>query len=86
MAKTTASTSGTDLVLLTLQAAASRAYAKYRAAYDNDLYLAAIGLHDSERGVRLSDAGLALCGSPWVSVDLKAEWSDAEAEFLARFY
>lgn len=63
---------------------ATLAYSKYHANYDNALYLAAVG-DDYEKGIRLGDTALALCGHPACVID-HSFGNDKEAlAFLAKF-
>ena len=63
---------------------AAAAYEKYHANYDNALYRAAVG-SDHEKGCRLGDTALALCGHPNCTVDLSFEGDTAAIAFLAKF-
>lgn len=67
-----------------LKEISSKAYAKYNACYDNGLYVAAVG-DDTERGVKLSDTALALCGHPGSAVDASFANDVPALMFLSKF-
>lgn len=56
----------------------------YNEHFDNLLYIAAVS-DDAERGVRLQDKALALCGDTTRTIGNLERLTSAEARFLARF-
>jgi len=62
-----------------------RAYARYHACYDNDLYTKAIhGKNNPIYANLLTDEALALCGHPHHKLSDR-NWSKGALEFLALF-
>ena len=62
---------------------------RYGELFDNNLYIAAmagdISEATAERGVKLQDQALALCGDTTCAVGNLERLTPAEARFLARF-
>lgn len=69
----------------TYQKSCERATARYTTGFDSRLYQAAVG-KNHERGNRLINKAMALCGHPsTMTFEPTDQLSEAELAFLARF-